>query len=912
MPFIHYVKDSSPNISSLNPYFIAERWTMRWFVFVLFSCAVSQVSAQTLKDIVIDQTSNGKVFSAFLQEIEQAYGIDFIGDKERLQALTVQGIDKPTRLMDYLDTFSGIVDVVKVNEKIIVLADRGIVKSALVGSKPQYLVLAEKLRGTIRGKVTDAHSGSSLAGTQLYVPATKKGAAADENGAFSTAVPNTPLVVTQIKFSGYDAETVVIGWSRYSEIVNLDIKLFQTSKELEGVTVTAERINENVVSQISGVERLSIETIKTIPTFMGEVDPIRSLTTLPGVSTAGELASGFNVRGGESGQNLVLQDGATIYNPSHLFGFFSAFNPDMVSDITLYKGAGPASFGSRISSVLNVSLKKGDATKHSVAGGIGPVTSRLSVQGPIIKNKSSYMVGGRISYVNWLLHATDDIRLRRSAANFHDITAKVLHTFNDKNFITLSVYNSYDDFRLETDSLFSWQTFNATLKWDHTFSDKWYSTLTLTNSNYRSDVDSQDEIERFNYHNAIKNLGGRFDLTYAMTEDTKFATGLESTMTRLEPGKLVPAEGSYNIAFQDMQDQRMIESAVYVQGDAKLTERLSVSAGLRYSYFVRLGKEDIYTYDYSNMNGRYPSVSDTVSYSSGQVISTYDGLEPRLSLRFLVTPNASLKASYYRGYQYVHLISNTTSTTPQDYWVASGPILKPQMGDQYSMGYFQNFADNLFEFSVEGFYKNIDRPVDYIEGADITLNPILEAGLSQGKGMAYGGELFLKKTRGKFNGWLSYTYSRSLRKFEGNEVSDIVINEGKYYASAFDQPHNLSLILNYRVGMRGFFAANFHYSTGRPITIPVSKFSYDVYLAVLNYSQRNEYRIPDYHRLDVSFTLKDRPHKLSRYRSEWIFSVFNLYGRKNAYSISFDRYGKARKLSVLGTVFPSVTYNFSF
>ncbi|MGC3944198.1 MAG: TonB-dependent receptor [Chryseolinea sp.] len=885
---------------------------MRCLFFVLVTCAFSQVSAQTLKDIVIDQSSNGKVLSAFLQEMEQSHGIDFIGDMDRLQALTVQGIDKPTRLVDYLDTFSGIMEVVKVSEKIIVLADRSILKNTMVSNKPQYIVLAENLRGTIRGKVTDAHSESSLAGTQVYMPASKKGTAADENGVFSVAAPQAPLVVAQVKFAGYDAETVVIGWSKYSDVTTLDLKLFQTSKELEGVTVTAERINENVVSQISGVERLSIETIKTIPTFMGEVDPIRSLTTLPGVSTAGELASGFNVRGGESGQNLVLQDGATIYNPSHLFGFFSAFNPDMVNDITLYKGAGPASFGSRISSVLNVSLKKGDATKHSVSGGIGPVTSRLSVQGPIIKNKSSYMIGGRISYVNWLLHATDDIRLKRSAANFHDITAKILHTFNDKNFVTLSVYNSYDDFRLETDSVFSWQTTNATLKWDHTFSDKWFSTVTLTSSNYRSDVDSQDEIERFNYRNSIQNLGGRFDLTYAMTEDTKFVGGFESTFTKLEPGKLVPAKGSHNVAFQDMQDQRMVESAIFLQGDTKLTDQLSVSAGLRYSYFMRLGQEDIYSYDYNTMHGRYPAISDTVSYSSGQVISTYGGFEPRLSLRFLVTPNASLKASYYRGYQYVHLISNTTSTTPQDYWVASGPQLKPQMGDQYSLGYFQNFADNMIEFSVEGFYKTIDNAVDYIEGADITLNPILEAGLSQGKGKAYGGELFIKKTRGKFNGWLSYTYSRSLRKFDGNEVSDIVINEGKYYASAFDQPHNVSLVLNYRVGMRGFFAANFHYSTGRPITIPVSKFSYDVYLSVLNYSQRNEYRIPDYHRLDVSFTLKDKPHKLSRYRSEWVFSVFNVYGRKNAYSVSFDRYGKAKKLSVLGTVFPSVTYNFNF
>lgn len=884
---------------------------MRWLFPALIVCTLNVVSAQNLKEIIVDPAANGKVLSSFLTSLETTHKIDFVADMNRLEALSVQGIEKPMRLLDFLDKYSGLMDVVVVNDRVIMLVDRTLLRTFDIVGKPQHVVLSLSGAGQLAGTVRDARAPTALAGAQIYIPATRKGVATDADGSFSIAVPETTFVVVQVRYAGFDPETYVIGRSQYSQQTRLDGRLFETSKELEGVTVTAERINENVVSQISGVEHLSIETIKTIPTFMGEVDPIRSLTTLPGISTAGEIASGFYVRGGESGQNLILQDGATIYNPSHLFGFFSAFNPDMVSDLTLYKGAGPANFGSRISSVLNVSLKKGDATKHSVSGGVSPVTARLSVQGPIVKNKSSYMVGGRVSYANWLLRATDNIQLRQSAANFRDLTAKVLHTFNDKNFVTLSLYHSYDDFRLETDSVFSWQTTDATLKWDHTFSSKWFSTVSLVNSNYRSDVTSEDEISRFNYYNSIRNLGGRLDITYAASDESKFTAGVESTASRLEPGKLNPEEGSFNISEQDMQDQRMVESAAFIQADVGVTERLSVSAGLRYSHFVRLGAEDIYTYDYSNMNGRYPSVMDTIRYASAKTISTYNGLEPRLSLRFLVTPEASVKASFYRGYQYLHLISNTTSTTPQDYWVASGPALHPQRGDQFSLGYFQNFADNLYEFSIEGFYKNIDHAVDYMEGADITLNPLLEAGLSQGKGKAYGAELFIKKTRGRFNGWLSYTWSRSLRKFDGAE-SSLIINEGEFYASAFDQPHIVSLILNYRLGMRGFFAMNFQYSTGRPITIPVSKFSYDVYLSVLNYSQRNEYRIPDYHRLDVSYTLKDKPHKISRYRGEWVFSIFNLYGRKNAYSISFDRYGKAKKLSVLGTAFPSITYNFSF
>jgi hypothetical protein len=635
------------------------------------------------------------------------------------------------------------------------------------------------------------------------------------------------------------------------------------------------------------------------------------LTTLPGVSVS-ELSSGFIVRGGESGQNLVLQDGAKIFNPAHLFGFFSAFNPDMVNGITLYKGGGPANFGGRISSILDVSLKNGDAGRTKVTGGVGLVSSRLAIEGPIVKNKSSYMIGGRISYCNWLVKSTDDIQLKNSAANFRDVTAKVFHTFNENNVITLSLYNSYDGFTFATDSTFSWGTFNTSLKWDHTFSDRLSSTTSVSNSNYFSDVESFNELESFEYRNAINDYNLKFELNYSLGDESKVFGGFELNGTEIEPGRLVPSPGSVNIVLQDMNNQKMAEVAAFAQADFRLSDKWSASAGLRYSQFFRLGEDQIYIFDYTNIDGRYPSITDTISYKNNEVIKKYNGLEPRIALRYLLNQDISLKASYYRGYQYMHLISNTTSTTPQDYWVASGPYLKPQIGDQYSLGYFQNFFDNSYEFSIEGFYKDIDNAVDYIEGADITLNPALEAGLSQGKGMAYGVELFLKRHTGRFNGWLSYTYSRSLRKFDALTSGSITINEGKYYPAAFDQPHIFNVVLNYRLGQRTYLSTNFNYSTGRPITIPVSKFAYDVYLSVLNYSQRNEYRIPDYHRLDVSMTVKEKPGRNRRFKNEWVFSIFNLYGRKNTYSISFNRFGTASKLSVLGSVFPSITYNFSF
>lgn len=878
-----------------------------FLVFITIPCA-----AQQLKDIMVKESDNGKVLSDFLMEIENAHDIDFICDEQKMRALTVTGITEKQRLIDYFERFSNNYKLQKISEKIIF-----IVESALVGKysfrKENFLVLKKtsKPKIQISGNVIDGSSGEPLIGARIFISTMQHGELTNGRGEFT--IDDTPMGILplDIEYVGYVSNNYVLGFSPYATSDKISATLFPVSKELQSVTITADRVDENITSLITGVEKLDIETIKSIPRFLGEVDPIRSLTTLPGVSTSGELASGFNVRGGETGQNLILQDGAIIYNPSHLFGFFSAFNPDMVNNVVLYKGGGPANFGSRISSILDISLKNGAAGKHSVSAGVGLISSRLSLEGPILKNRSSYIIGGRFSYCNWLVRATDNISLKNSAAGFRDLTAKVFHTVNEKNFLTFSAYNSYDDFKLATDSVFSWGTTNFSMKWDHTFNEKTFSSLTASSSDYYSEVQSQEQIEAFNYNNSIKNIGFKYDLTHTLNENFKILEGIELARTVIEPGKLEPAPGMENVIPQNMQDQRMIEGAGFFEIDVQVSQRFSMSAGLRYSNFLRLGKESIYTYNYSTMNGRYPSIQDTIYFDSNEVIKAYSGLEPRLSLKYSIGDESSLKVSYYRGYQYMHLISNTTSTTPQDYWIASSMQLKPQSGNQFSLGYFKNFKANAYEFSLEGFYKTIANAVDYIEGADITLNPILETGLSQGDGLAYGIELFFKKKVGKLQGWFSYTYSRSLRRFESGD-NKIEINNGEYYAAAWDQPNIISLIMNYHIGIRTTLSANFNYSTGRPITIPISKFSYDVYLSVLNYSERNEYRIPDYHRLDLSLTFKGKPRKNKNFNSEWIISVFNLYGRKNTYSISFNRYGSASKLSILGSIFPSLTYAFRF
>lgn len=867
--------------------------------------------AQNVKEIIIDESYNGRVFSEFLNELEAQYKVDFIFDVERMQALTVTGITNRERLIEYLERYLVLFQVTRVKDNVVFIS--GKTDNDEYGMrKDDYFLLAnpKSQQVTIKGQITDGGNGEPVIGAQVFIEELNQGTLTDVNGNFSFRLePRTYHV--EIKYVGYQTHYYLIGFSEYGSGNEIKANLFPESKELESVIVTAERMDINVTRELTGVEMLSIETIKSMPTFMGEVDPVRSLTTLPGVSTVGELSSGFNVRGGEAGQNLILQDGAPIYNPSHLFGFFSAFNPDMVSDVVLYKGGGPANFGGRISSVLDIDLKNGDAGKHTITGGVGLVSSRLSFEGPIVREKSSYLVGGRVSYPNWLINSTNNIQLENSEAQFYDFTAKLFHTINANNFISISAYNSYDDFKLATDSTFSWGTFNLSLRWDHTFNDRLSSTLGVFSSNYFSRIQSEDEIDAFIYQNEITTNGVKYDLSFNHSEKLKVLGGLEINRVQIEPGRIKPKDSEGNVQFQDLNDQYEIESALYVQADYDVSEKLSFSAGLRYSHFLRLGPDDIYVFDYTNIEGRYPAITDTLAYQSGEIIKQYHGFEPRLSVRYLLAGNTSLKASYYRGFQYLHLISNTTSATPQDYWVASGPYLKPEIGDQFSLGVFKNFKDNKYEFSLEGFYKMISNTVDYIEGADITLNPKLEAGLTQGDGLAYGLEFFLKRNTGRLNGWISYTYSRSLRRFE-SELKVKTINEGDYYPSFFDKPHNATLILNYNLAERTILSASFNYSTGRPITIPISKFSYDAYLAVLNYSERNEYRIPDYHRLDLSLTFKDRPRKNRRWMGEWIISVFNVYGRDNAYSIFFNRYGTASKLSVLGSVFPSFSYNFKF
>ncbi|MGK7391955.1 MAG: TonB-dependent receptor [Candidatus Cyclobacteriaceae bacterium M2_1C_046] len=880
-------------------------------ILLIFLFTANLGFSQAPESVILTNDYNGKKLPDAFELIEKQHDLDFFFMPEWIDSINVAFPTKGISLNDFLKSnlkHSGL-NFTDYGSNIILLLSKEATLNKIIQTNSDVIIIGKpsaQSKGVVNisGTISDGSNEEPLIGALVEIKSLKAGAIADMSGGYQLKVP-TGRYTIEAGFVGYEKKAFDVAIRSEG---TFNIELFSGTMQLRELTVTAEGADYNVQNRISGVENLGIESIKQLPTFMGEIDPIKSLTTLPGVSTPGEASSGFNVRGGDSGENLILQDGAVIYNPSHLFGFFSAFNPDLVNNVTLHKGGGPAKFGGRTSSVLNINLRHGNLEEYKVSGGIGLISSRLTLEGPIAKNKTSFIIGGRGSYNNWLLRQVDDANIYNSSAQFYDVNAKIYHKISDKDQLTASFYYSDDEFKFAADTTFSWNTKNFSLEWNHIFNPSMIGSLTLANSNYQSSVDKKEGVDAFLYKNNISNNSLKYNSRYTVSSSNAIEFGIEGSFITLLPGELNPLEEVSNIEPKKLNEQRSLETAIFIDDEIDLSNKLAVSIGLRYSHFFRLGPDMAYLFDYDSNGESF--ITDSISYGTNDIIKDYGGLEPRASMRYLLSPSASLKLSYYRTRQYLHLISNTVSVTPQDYWMASGQNLQPQTGNQFSIGIFKNLKNNDYELNAEAYYKTLDNVVDYREGADIFLNKELEGDLLQGDGKAYGLELFMKKNAGYLTGWVSYTYSRSLRQF--SNINPILeVNEGAYYPSNFDQPHNLSLILNYKFAARLVFSANFSYSTGRPVTVPVSKFSYDRVLSVLNYSERNEYRIPDYHRLDLSLTLKPSLRK-KKFEGEWVLSVFNVYGRKNAYSVFFNQDGFAYQLSILGTVFPSLSYNFKF
>jgi hypothetical protein len=761
---------------------------------------------------------------------------------------------------------------------------------------------------TLSGVIRDANNGEAIIGGQLFVQSLNTGTVSDINGNYSITLPKGSYELLFKYLGKKDINQSVLLYD--NGVLNIDME--DSPYSLKEIVITAES-ESNVHNLKTGSLKLNMEEIKHLPAFMGEVDIIKSVTLLPGVQTVAEGSSGFNVRGGSADQNLVLLDEMPIFNSSHLFGFFSVFNPETVKDFELYKSGIPARFGGRISSILDISAKQGNLKKHVISGGISPITGKLTVEGPIIKDKLSYIVGGRATYSDWVLRELGRTQFKNSSANFHDISAKVSYDINRTNSLSITYYQSLDNFQLGSDTTYSYENRSARLFYKRLFNPKLYGNISAIYSNYKYGISSnEDSALGFNLDYDIDYQSVKTSLFYLPNAKHTINSGFEAIKYKIAPGSFTPYDEKSDIMPVKLPDEHGIEAGVFLNDDFEINNKLSVSAGLRYAMFFAMGPAKVYEYQ-PNVSRTVESRVDSTMYPSGRIIKTYGGPELRISTRYRFGENSSLKFSYNRIHQFLHMLTNSTVISPTDIWKMSDANIKPLIGDQVTAGYYHNLFTNLVEASVEVYYKRMKNTLDYKAGAELLLNPDLEVDIISGVGKAYGIELLLKKKSGMLNGWISYTYSRSLLKVDG-EFSDEKINNGEYYPADYDKPHDINLVADYKLSRRLSLANTFKYSSGRPITYPVAKYNYQG-KQLIHYSNRNEYRIPYYMRWDVAINLDGNLRKDKIAHSSWSLGVYNVLGRSNTYSVFFKttpRGVRGYKMSIINRPIFNITYNFKF
>ncbi|WP_350285654.1 carboxypeptidase-like regulatory domain-containing protein [uncultured Croceitalea sp.] len=693
---------------------------------------------------------------------------------------------------------------------------------------------------------------------------------------------------------------------------NLNIELAESFNQLEEVVLSGE-LNRNVEESLTGAEEIDVEESKNIPLVLGERDVLKVATSLPGISTAGEGSAGFNVRGGESDQNLILFDEAVIYNPQHFFGLFSALNPFAISQLDIFKGSIPAEYGGRVSSVFDIKTKNANANKFSGEASIGPVTSNLLLEVPVVKDKSSFMIGGRAAYANWILRSLNEESLNNSQASFYDVIANYNHKINDNNNVKVTAYYSKDDFSITSDSVYLYNNRLLSLKWDHKFNKKNTGSLILSNSAYDFNIEFDKGSEAdFDLGYSVNETGLKLKMNYLHSPKQKFNYGIESKLYSVEPGSIDPIGGASIVNPLDIPTERGLESAAFISSNIDITDKLSLDAGVRYSFFAALGESEQRAFAEGAPRNE-GTVIDTLSFDKNEVIETYGGPEFRISARYLLSNDFSLKASYNNTIQYIHRLSNNTTVSPIDTWKLSDLNIEPQRGRQYSLGLYKNFNTNTYEVSLEGFYKTTENTLDFKTGAQLLLNENIETEVLQGEGKSYGVEFLIRKNNGRLNGWLGYTYSRSLLSFD-SQFSEERINNGDFFPSNFDKPHDISLVANYKFTKRFSLSTNFVYQTGRPVTVPVGNFNFNNSEFAV-FSDRNSFRIPDFYRLDLGFNIEGN-HKIKKLaHSFWTISIYNVLGRNNPFSVFFvteNGQVEALKASIFSVPVPAITYNFKF
>jgi len=754
-------------------------------------------------------------------------------------------------------------------------------------------------RISLDGNIKDEANGEALIGVTITIKELKRGTVTNTYGFYSISVPKGNYTV-EVSYVGYETISKKIALNKP---VKLDLDLKTAANEIKEVIVSTQRKDANVTLNRMSAQQVSISTIRRMPALMGEVDLLKAVQLFPGVVSAGEGTSSFSVRGGGIDQNLIVLDEATIYNASHMMGFFSVFNNDAIKNMTLYKGDIPASYDGRLSSLLDIQMRDGNSKKFSGSGGIGLISSRLTLEGPIGSDKTSFIVSARRTYADLFMKLSSNEDINTNQLYFYDFNAKINHRIDDNNRIFLSGYLGQDLFK-NKDVGFSFGNAALTGRWNHLFSPKLFSNYSLNYSRYNYGLKSSMSNEsNFDWKYNMRDVSLKADFSYFMTPENTLKFGYNAILHNLNPGTVKSTGGATRFDDYLLPDINAFEHALYISDEYQVSKRFAVKAGLRLTAFSSIGSGTVYNYD-----NNYVAIDSTV-YKSGEVIKTFYRLSPRVGVTYLLDNHSSVKANYARTNQFLQMASNSTAGTPLDLWFTAGKNIEPQICNQYAVGYFRNFRNNELEASVEMFYKDMQNTVDFRDHAQLLLNRKLDGELRFGRSRSYGAEFQIQKNQGKLTGWISYTYSRAEHTIQG-------INNNETYLAPYDRPNTVYVVANYELSNRISFGANFVYATGLPVTYPIARMEFgDVILPV--YSKRNEYRMPDYHRLDVSLTWKPKAKKQHAWSGEWNFSVYNVYGHKNAWAINFvndpDTAFKTKaEMTYLFTFVPSITYNFKF
>ena len=897
------------------------------FLIVAILLTLKQGYAQEIQELKISGSYQNASLQELFGSIEKSYGIRFFYKDEWIKSMVYSGsfTDEPlAQVMNRILEGKSLNFKFYQNNSVFLIPVNSDKPSELGTAETHLRVIGDPLnqgrykKARLSGKVVEGKTGDPLMGAVIYNPETKTGVTSDAKGRYAMDLP-TGEIHLRVSFMSYENQFYTINLIQDGKS---DFDLFEKSYAIEELVVVGENAKASK-AQMSMIKMSSI-TVKELPVLMGEADLIKSMVMMPGVQSVGEMSSGFNVRGGNTDQNLIMLDNAPVFNITHLFGFFSMINPDAVEDVTLYKGGIPVSYGERIASVMDIKLKQGNDKKIGINGGIGLVNSRLTIEGPLTKKKkSTFLIGGRTTYSDWMMKQSRNKTFMYSVARFYDLNGTVNFELGPKNHLKLMGYTSSDAFNFNTRTLYTYGNALGSLNWKLNLSDKIISNLALSYSKYSLEADQTDPlVPQADYilKSNIQYSSLKYSLSIYPNDKHRISTGMQLIGYKINPGDIAPGQEVSNVVAATMRPEQSAEMAIFVDDDFDLTDKLAFNIGLRYAHFINYGPGMVYQYAPGAPKSE-ASIVDSTTYKSGEIIKAYGGIEPRFSMKYSLLSGGSLRFSYQRIHQFYTQISNTAVISPADYWKSADPYIPPLINDQIALGLFRNPANSKFETSIEVYYKNLQNLLEYKNGAKLVMNNHLETDVMTSKGYSYGIELLAKKSYGRLNGWLSYTYSRTFRKGE-SEFQEENINGGSYYPSVYDKPHDLSAVMNYKISKRWRFSGNFVLTSGRPITLPEEKYMFANNQVVI-FSDRNKYRMPPYHRLDVSLTLEENLRKKHMWKGSWTFSIYNLYGRDNTYSVFYKKspqstYGTNEsrydiyRMSIIGIPVPSVAYNFKF